>query len=273
MESEGSSDTLSTVTPKISGLQCQSCVNRVEAALLRLSGVTDAEVNLAEQKAKISYDAASLSRENLSAAIEAEGYRSLESEAKDAESLPNSSGRKFSWFSTPRPYLYGAIASFAIAGMYLGMNTLTADWYFARVQFKEFRWWITILAFGLGVQVTLFSLLRAQLKKNGMRAAKSSMAASGGVSTAAMAACCSHYPAAILPALGMSFLSAATASLEQYQSYFFPAGVLSCIFGIGLLLRIMKKNGMIPTGNLRGLFRFGGSVNNGGTLNEDVQAA
>ena len=59
--------------------------------------------------------------------------------------------------SNPRSYLLGVLASFAIVGIYLGMNTLTSDWYFARVQFSEYRWWIISLAIGLGIQVTLYT--------------------------------------------------------------------------------------------------------------------
>ena len=266
----------STVTLKVSGLRCQSCVQRVEAALSRLPGVTDARVNFAEQKAYINNDAALTNIDELMAVIEMQGYRALESEAKDNESPPNYSGRALTWFSIPRPYIFGTIASFAIVGIYLGMNTLTADWYFAKVQFNEYRWWIVALAFGLGVQVTLFSLLRAQLKKNRMRAAKSSMAASGGVSVTAMMACCSHYLATVLPALSLPFLSAAAvAKLAQYQPYFFLAGILSCIIGIGLIVRIMKKNGMIPTGTVKRSFNFGFGrlVDTGGTINEKIEVS
>jgi cation transport ATPase len=268
------SELRSTVTLKVSGLRCQSCVQKVEAALSSLSGVTDAKVNFAEQKAYINYDAALINTNELTAVIETQGYRALESEANDKESQPNYSGRTLTWFPIPRPYIFGTIASIAIVGIYLGMNTLTADWYYAKVQFNEYRWWIVALAFGLGVQVTLFSLLRAQLKKNRMRAAKSSMAASGGVSATAMMACCSHYLATVLPALSLPFLSAAAvAKLEQYQPYFFLAGILSCVVGIGLMVRMMKKNGMIPTGTVKRSFNFGFGrlVDTGGTRSDNVK--
>jgi copper chaperone CopZ len=114
----------STVTLKISGLRCQSCVQRVEAALSSLSGVTDARVNLTEQKAYVSYEAALINTDDLTTALERQGYRALESEAKDKESPPNYCGRTLTWFSIPRPYIFGTIASFAIVGIYLGMNTL-----------------------------------------------------------------------------------------------------------------------------------------------------
>jgi hypothetical protein len=132
------------------------------------------------------------------------------------------------------------------------MNTLTADWYFAKVQFIEYRWWILILAIGLGIQVTLFSLFRTRLRGQKIRTAKSTMAASGGVSATAMMACCSHYLATVIPALGVPFLSAAAlASIAEYQTYFFLAGVLSCLVGIGLMLRMMEKHGMIQFEKLR----------------------
>ena len=160
-------------------------------------------------------------------------------------------------FSNPRAYLLGVLASFAIVGIYLGMNTLTSDWYFARVQFSEYRWWIISLAIGLGIQVTLYTLFRAHLRGKKKTAANSSMAASGGVSAVAMMACCSHYLATVIPLLGVSFLSAtAVASLEQYQPYFFLAGIVSCLFGIGLMVRMMRKHGMFRTGVPKVLMRI-----------------
>jgi hypothetical protein len=153
------------------------------------------------------------------------------------------------WFSSPRAYLFGILAAIAIVGIYLTMNTLTADSYFAKVQFGEYRWWIVGLAIGLGTQVTLFTFFRVHLRGKKKTAANSSMATSGGVSTVAMMACCSHYVATVIPLLGISFLSAtAVASLEQYQPFFFLAGVVSYLFGIGLMVRMMRKHGMFQIG-------------------------
>ena len=168
------------------------------------------------------------------------------------------------WFSSPRAYLFGIVAAFAIVGIYLTMNTLTSNWYFAKVQFSDYRWWIISLAIGLGTQVTLFTLFRAHLRGQKKTAANSSMAASGGVSVVAMMACCSHYVATIIPLLGISFLSAtAVAGLEQYQSYFFLAGVVSCLFGIGLMVRLMRKHGMFRIGVPKVLMRIrSGRLNN-----------
>jgi cation transport ATPase len=258
MQSESRSDIFSTRTLTIGGMHCQSCAGRVETALLRIAGVADVTVDLAEQKAKIRYHSAKVNVNDLKASLEAEGYQLLDKEEKGPEfQVECCNGSSFSWFSNPRCYLYGALASIAIVGVYLGMNTLTADWYFARVQFSEYRWWILTLAVGLGIQVTLFTLFRAHLRGQKTRAANSTMAASGGMSVTAMMACCSHYLATVIPALGVPFLSAtAVASIAEYQSYFFMAGVISCLFGIGLMLRMMNKHGMIRLGNLKNFLSF-----------------
>jgi hypothetical protein len=158
----------------------------------------------------------------------------------------------------PRAYLIGLLAAFVIAGGYLGMNTLTSDWYFARIQFSEYRWWIISLAIGLGTQVTLYSLFRSHLRNKRKTAANSSMAASGGVSAVAMMACCSHYLATVIPLLGVTFLSAtAVASIEQYQRYFFLEGIVSCLLGIGIMIRMMRKHGMIGIPKMLAHIRFG----------------
>jgi copper chaperone CopZ len=257
MENKVSSDKFSTLTLTISGMHCQSCVGRVETALLRLAGVAEATVDLAEQKANIHYNSAKVRIDDLRASVEAEGYHILGNNIKDPELDEQCCSQSFNWFSNPRSYLFGAVASIAIVGVYLGMNTLTADWYFAKIQFSEYRWWILTLAIGLGIQVTLFTLFRAQLRGQKMRGAKTTMAASGGMSATAMMACCSHYLATVIPALGVPFLSAtAVASIAEYQTYFFLAGVISCLVGIGLMLRMMEKHGMIQLDSLKNIFTF-----------------
>ena len=181
--------------------------------------------------------------------VAAVDYRIDASVENDRETNESCCTQPMRWFASPRAYLLGILAAFAIVGIYLTMNTLTSNWYFAKVQFSDYRWWIIGLAIGLGTQVTLFTLFRAHLRGQKKTAANSSMAASGGVSVVAMMACCSHYVATVIPLLGISFLSAtAVASLEQYQSYFFLAGVVSCLFGIGLMVRLMRKHGMFRIG-------------------------
>jgi len=144
-----------------------------------------------------------------------------------------------------RPCFIGAVTSLSVVGFYLGLLTLTSDWHNAVLEFQEYGIWIIALAMGLGVQVTLFSRFRAWRRGESGKAATYSLVASGGMSTTAMAACCAHYLAFVLPALGLPFLSATVASLAGYQVYFFVAGVISNLFGIGLTLWTMRRSGMI----------------------------
>lgn len=231
----------------IKGMHCGSCAGRVKAALAALDGVADAFVDLAARKATVQYNPAIVAIEDLRAGVASAGYEITASDPEDLNTDPSCCVQPAD-FSNPRAWLLGLLASFAIVGIYLGMNTLTSDWYFAKVQFSEYRWWIISLAIGLGLQVTLYTLFRAHHRGLKKTAVNSSLAASGGVSVVAMMACCSHYLATVIPLLGVSFLSAtAMASLVQYQPYFFLAGVVSCLFGIGLMLRMMRKHGMFST--------------------------
>ena len=138
-------------------------------------------------------------------------------------------------------FLIGLAVALGVVVFYLGLHTLTSDWNNAKTQLEEYEWWIIALSFGLGVQAALYSLMKKRLQKSDTKGAKSSLAASGGMSAASMAACCTHYLAALLPALGLSFLSTAASGLGKYQSEFFLLGVISNLFGIGVMLRLMGK--------------------------------
>jgi Cu+-exporting ATPase len=63
-----------SLTIGVGGMTCASCVARVERALKKVPGVDAANVNLATEKATVSYDAASAEVEALMQAIESAGY-------------------------------------------------------------------------------------------------------------------------------------------------------------------------------------------------------
>jgi hypothetical protein len=140
------------------------------------------------------------------------------------------------------PFLIGAGASFGLIAFYLAIMTLTADWYYAGIQFEEYRWWIVALSLGLGVQSTLFSLLRRGLRGAEKKAARSTLAASGGVSTGSMVVCCLHHLTDVVPFLGFPILAV---TLQRYQTFFFLIGVFSNLFGISMMLRMMAKHDMV----------------------------
>jgi P-type Cu+ transporter len=58
----------------VSGMTCASCVRRIEKALGKVSGVQEAGVNLATERARVLYDPALASLEQLQGAVEKAGY-------------------------------------------------------------------------------------------------------------------------------------------------------------------------------------------------------
>src|SRR5215210_3231324 len=58
----------------VTGMTCASCVRRVEKALTKVPGVAEASVNLATEKAKVAFDPAAVTSEQLRAAVEKAGY-------------------------------------------------------------------------------------------------------------------------------------------------------------------------------------------------------
>lgn len=144
------------------------------------------------------------------------------------------------------PYLVGVAASVGLLAFYLGLMTLTGDWFYAKIQFEQYRWWIIALSIGLGIQSTLFTFLRRGLKGTEKKAAKSTLAVTGSISTGSMVVCCLHHLTDIAPFLGLPILAVA---LQKYQTVFFLIGVLSNSYGILMMLRMMRKHGLIQTKN------------------------
>src|SRR5436309_12689959 len=62
-------------TLPIEGMTCASCVRRVERALGKVAGVSEASVNLATEKARVVYDAGLADPDQLRAAVEKGGYK------------------------------------------------------------------------------------------------------------------------------------------------------------------------------------------------------
>lgn len=64
----------SEISLPVQGMTCASCVRRVEKALAKVEGVSEANVNLATEKASVSYDPTHATVETLRTAIEKAGY-------------------------------------------------------------------------------------------------------------------------------------------------------------------------------------------------------
>jgi P-type Cu+ transporter len=64
----------SEVTFPVTGMTCASCVRRIEKALGRVDGVSEANVNLATEKAHVVFDPGLASMDQMRAAVEKAGY-------------------------------------------------------------------------------------------------------------------------------------------------------------------------------------------------------
>ncbi len=62
------------VSLPVTGMTCASCVRRIEKALSKVDGVTEASVNLATEKAKVVYDPQTTTLEAMKKAVERAGY-------------------------------------------------------------------------------------------------------------------------------------------------------------------------------------------------------
>ncbi len=67
----------SKIVIKIGGMTCASCVQTVEKALNKAEGITEAIVNLATEKATITFDASELNYEDIAEVINNTGYSAL----------------------------------------------------------------------------------------------------------------------------------------------------------------------------------------------------
>ena len=65
---------LQIVSLDVEGMTCASCVNRIERYLNKVEGVDDASVNLATERAKVSYDTSKVGVDDLVGAVERAGY-------------------------------------------------------------------------------------------------------------------------------------------------------------------------------------------------------
>ena len=152
-----------------------------------------------------------------------------------------------------RPVLFGIVGATGLLSIYFGILTLAESFNYALFQFSDMWYWILILAAGLGLQLGLHVHIKAALRAR-QAGATAGVAASGGVSTVAMVACCAHHVTDVLPILG---LSAAAVFLVEYQTAFILLGVFSNLVGVTMMLRIMEKTGLQPkTGPFRALFAF-----------------
>ncbi len=131
----------------------------------------------------------------------------------------------------------GIVAAAILLAVYFAVLTLASGASFAGSQFAQGWYYIVSLATGFGIQIGLYSWLKAAIHTapNGKV-----LAVTGGTSTAAMISCCAHYLVNILPVLGVS---AFASFVGVYQVQLFWVGIAFNLAGIAYMIsRIVKFN-------------------------------
>lgn len=150
-----------------------------------------------------------------------------------------------------KPFIVAIAGALGLLIIFFGVLTALNSLDYAVGQFSGIWYWILILALGFGTQLGLYWHIKASMREK-MTGATVEVAASGGISTGSMMACCAHYLTNVLPILG---LSAAAAFLVQYQTSFLLLGIFSNFIGITLMLNIIQRHGLYRRAGLfRGIF-------------------
>lgn len=129
--------------------------------------------------------------------------------------------------------LIGLGAGSALLGFYLFIASLLGGFQFAINNFVKLWYWMIPLIVGFGIQVGMFFYMKNEMHKK----AAGHAAASAGISTGAMVACCAHHIADIAPFLGIAALGL---FLTKYQATFLIMGILSNILGIVYMGGLMQ---------------------------------
>lgn len=137
--------------------------------------------------------------------------------------------------------LYGLLGSGALLSLYFLILTLLSGWELTKDQFRAYWYYITALAFGFGIQVSLYTYLRSLIKEQVQTGRV--LAASGTASGAAMISCCAHYLTNILPVIASSGIAA---FVGAYQVQFFWLGLVFNFLGIAYMLNKVVKFSKMP---------------------------
>jgi hypothetical protein len=138
------------------------------------------------------------------------------------------------------PTAAGLIGSALMALVYFGLVSWAESPKHALDLFWEDKWIVLPILVGFGIQVGLDTVLKKGLYLPVSSSGPSGglVGAGGGTSTLAMAACCAHHAADVLPLVG---LSAAAAFLAEYKTAFMLLGLGTNLVGIGVMVRMIVK--------------------------------
>ncbi len=127
-----------------------------------------------------------------------------------------------------------------LSGIYFGIVSWAESPQHALDLFWQDRWIVVPIILGFGIQVALYTILkkRLYLAVPSLGPSGSLTGAAGTTSITAMAACCAHHVADVLPILG---LTAAAAFLARYRLAFMFISLGTTLTGIGFMLFILFR--------------------------------
>jgi len=138
------------------------------------------------------------------------------------------------------PFAAGLAGALLLTGLYFGIVSLAESPSHALELFWEDRAIVLPIILGFGVQVGLYTVLKKRLFVPVAHTGPSGAltGAGGGMSAAAMVACCAHHVADVLPLVG---LTAAATFLAEYRIPFMLVGLGTTISGILVMTVIMVR--------------------------------
>jgi hypothetical protein len=148
------------------------------------------------------------------------------------------------------PFGAGLLGMIFLSALYLGIVSWAESPEHALDLFWEDRWLVIPILLGFGIQSALYSILKFRLFIPDLSTTGPSgpvMGVGGTTSTIAMAACCVHHVADVLPVLG---LTAAAAFLAEFQTTFMVVGLGINLIGIGVMIKLIirgRKGALRPT--------------------------
>lgn len=128
----------------------------------------------------------------------------------------------------------GALAAASLLTLYAITMTLLGGWEAAVEQFSALWYLMVPLAAGFGIQVGLYTKLKATLQQQ----SKGAITAGGTSAGTAMLACCAHHATDVLPFLGLSGVSL---FLTQFQKPILLASLGINIFGVFVMRNHLKN--------------------------------
>lgn len=138
------------------------------------------------------------------------------------------------------PAVVGLAGTLLLTGLYFAIVSLAESPSHAAQLFWEDRAIVLPIILGFGVQVALYTVLRKRLfipvAHTGPSGALTG--ASGGMSAAAMVACCAHHVTDVLPLVG---LTAAATLLAEYRIPFMLVGLGTTIACIAVMTVILWR--------------------------------